>query len=385
MQAALRRLLPAATLVIAATAVLLWTQRDARDIAEAPDPEPPGPQAAAGEPTAEAALPPDVPAEPPPTLASTTTVPEPTTTTRPPLGRTWRIRVVVWIDSPPAADVLAGLREGLAASGLVEERDWTLDVTQVGGDATALQNVLDGLAHDGTDVAVVLSTPALQGALRRVKTLPVVFALVPDPFGVGAGSSDDAHRPNVTGVYTLAAYPEMAELLAKDFPGWKRIGTLYTPADANSVADRNRFGGALRQQGITLVSVPVRGPGDLDRAAAALVALEPDAVVQIPDDVTGAGFAHLVSATRAARVPLFAFTSDAVTEGAALAIALDYRAAGERAAERLAAILEGTSPAAIPFGGPGRRLLVVSPLQAAGVGMTLPEGVLERADRMVGG
>jgi ABC-type uncharacterized transport system substrate-binding protein len=390
MRAALRRLLPAAALVVAAAGGLLLTQRDAREAGTPAPADAPGPVAEASPPPAaepapidpepaEAAPAADVAEAPPPTA------PEPTTTTLPALGRTWRVHVVVWVRSPQAADTLAGLRQGLVASGLVEDRDWVLDVTELQGDAALLPAVLDGLTHDGTDVAVVLSTPALQSALRRVKRLPVVFALVPDPFGVGAGSADDVHRPNVTGVYTLAPYPEMAELLAQDFPAWKRIGTLYTPADPGSLADRNRFGGALRQHGLALVSVPVRGAADVGRAATELVALRPDAIVQIPDDLTAAGFGQIVAAARAGGLPVFAFLGDAVTEGAALALTLDHRVAGERVAERLAAILKGTSPADIPFGGPGRRSLVVSPLHAASVGLTLPDGVIARADRMVGG
>ena len=69
----------------------------------------------------------------------------------------------------------------------------------------------------------------------------MVFTVVADPFVAGAGKTDTEHLPNVTGVYTQGPYREMAEMLRDHFPAIKRVGTLYCPAEANSVANKDVF------------------------------------------------------------------------------------------------------------------------------------------------
>jgi putative ABC transport system substrate-binding protein len=379
---ALRRLAPLLLLVVAAAAALVAVERRsaAPDAVAAPVTEA---VAVAAAPAVAAAT--AVPADDPPPRADDAP-PAPTTTTTldpPVLGRVWRLLAVRYADSKPAADTLDGFRLGLADAGLLEGRDWVLDAESAGSDLATLRALLDGVDRGGVDLLVVESTPALQMALRRVRRVPIVFAMAAAPFVVGAGETDDEHRANVTGVYTLGAFPEMAELLQARFPAWKRVGTVYCPTEINSVTNRTRLAGALDQHGISLVSVPARSPVELADAAVALTLRRPDVIVQVPDNLSAANFALLADAARRAQIPLMGFMREAVVQGAALAIALDYRSAGARAAAKAAAIMRGTPPARIPLGGAGPRMLLVSPANAARLGFTLPPALLADADEVM--
>ena len=69
-----------------------------------------------------------------------------------------------------------------------------------------------------------------------------------DPFAAGAGKSDTDHRANVTGVYLAFPYAEVAHAIREVLPRARRVGTLFTPGELNSVVARQRFEDALKNR-----------------------------------------------------------------------------------------------------------------------------------------
>lgn len=348
-----RRLGLALALIAGASAVLLWSDRGARRRGEG------APAAAA---LAGAADPAGAPAG---------------------LRRTWRARVVLYLETPPAEEALEGIHQGLDESGLVAGRDYALTTTSAQGDMATLVSILDGLAGDGTDLLLTLSTPTLQAAVQRVRHMPIVFTFVANPLLAGAGRSDEDHLPNVTGVYTVGAYVDMAALIAEAFPSWRRVGTLFTPAEVNSVFNKDLFVAAAAERGLAVDTVAASSPGELSDAALALAGRPIDAIVQIADNQTMGGFTAIARAGRRAGKPVVGFTTSAVEQGAVFALSVDYRQAGRDAAAKAVQVMRGASPAAIPFSQPSHKELIVSVPNAALIDLTVPAVLLARADRVV--
>ena len=298
-------------------------------------------------------------------------------------ARTWKTRLVLYVETPPAEEALQGVHEGLAASGLVEGRDYTMTAASAQGDMATLSSIMDSVASDGTDLLVTLSTPTLQTALQKVKRIPIVFTFVANPLLVGAGRSDTDHLPNVTGVYTVGPYKEMAELLATLFPSWRRIGTLFAPAEVNSVFNKDVLVDACTERGITVETVAANSAGELADAALALATRPIDAIVQIADNQSMGGFTVIARAGLRAGKPVVGFSTSAVEQGAAFALSVDYHGAGVDAAGKIALVMRGTPPAEIPFTMPSRKELVVSLPNARAMGLDLPAAFMERADRVI--
>jgi len=299
-----------------------------------------------------------------------------------PLPRKLRVTMVNYVESPLADEAARGIHEGLAQSGLQAGRDYTLSEQNAQGDMATLAGIFDAAEVQGTDLYLVLSTPALQTALQKVRGKPVVFTFVADPFRAGAGRSDAEHLPNVTGVYTLGPYAELAELLARHYPQLKRVGTLFCPAEANSLTNRDLFVSEAGKHGITVVSAPANSAADIPDAALSLTAKRLDAIVQITDNLSAAGFASIAKAARAARLPLFGSNVGAVEQGAGVALSRDYFDAGVEAAKKAAQVMRGVPPADIPFSPPRVVKTLVSPRNAADLGMAIPEELARRADVM---
>ncbi len=301
---------------------------------------------------------------------------------RKPLGRRWRIRETSYSESVMVEDAMRGFRQGLTEAGLTDGRDYSLQTLCAQGDMAGLGALFDSAKTAGTDLYVVYSTPALQTAIRRVQHSPVVFTVVADPFVAGAGKTETEHLPNVTGVYTLGPYREMAQLLRNHFPQIQRVGTLFCPAEANSLANKDLFVKEANKCGLTIETVPANSPAEMSDAAQALCGRKLDAVVQVIDNLSSAGFPAIVRAASLSRIPVFACQGGAVKQGAVLALARDYYDAGRESASIAARIMRGESPSRIPFSPPTKTKKLVNLPKAAELRLIIPEPVLRDAERV---
>jgi ABC-type uncharacterized transport system substrate-binding protein len=302
---------------------------------------------------------------------------------KPAKERLWNVDLLAYIDVVDVEDAERGIRAGLHEAGLREGEDFRFTVRNAQGDMATLSALVDAAVTDRADLVMTLSTPTLQAALQRASRLPIVFTFVADAVAAGAGTSNEEHLPNVTGVPTVSAYPELVAITLECLPDTRRIGTLFVPAEANSAVNRERLTQEAAKRGIEVVALPVNTIGELPDAADALASHPIDAIVQIGTNLTTAGFASIARSARRERVPLFgALTSDA-DNGAAVVVARDYYDGGLRAGHLAARVLRGESPRGIPFEPLRTSKLLVNPSAARAMGFALPESVVARASRVI--
>jgi ABC-type uncharacterized transport system substrate-binding protein len=272
-------------------------------------------------------------------------------------------------------ETLAGLRDGMADWPLREGRDYTLTVRSAQGDIAALNGIVDAMIGGGADVIIPLSTPSLQAVMRKA-TVPVVFSTVADPMAAGVGTSYEDHPANVTGITVLAPVDEMLDLLKTHFPAVRRVGTLFCPAEANSVVLKDLLVERGEARGFEVVTVAANSSAELADAAVALASRPIDAILQISDNLSSAGFTAISKAARQAQMPLFSLNSTTVPLGAPVAIGRDYHDAGIAAAGVLGRVLRGESPGDIPYAVAPTVVRKFDEENARAVGMTLPPGLV---------
>ncbi|HEX9046070.1 MAG TPA: ABC transporter substrate-binding protein [Verrucomicrobiae bacterium] len=296
-----------------------------------------------------------------------------------PLAKSWRIQQISYIESVMVEDAMRGFADGLKEAGLKAGADFTLRTLSAQGDMAAVGSLFDSAKTTGVDLYVVYGTPALQNAIRKVPSTPIVFTVVADPFVAGAGKSDSNHLPNITGVYTQGPYREMAELLRTYFPQIKSVGTVYCPAEVNSVANKDCFIREATRRGLTVETVPANTPSELADAAMALCSRRLDAVAQVIDNLSVAGFPAISRAAAQTRLPVFSCQGASVKQGAAVAVARDYYIAGRETAFKAAQIMRGESPARIPFSPPSQTQVLVNPRNAQAAGLVIPAELMRQA------
>lgn len=300
-----------------------------------------------------------------------------------PSGKKWKIAVVQYNETPPSEETLAGMTEGWKSSPLVEGRDYTLSLRNAQGDMSAISGCLDTAVTEGADLIVPLSTPTLQTTIARVRKLPIVFSLVANPVAAGAGTSNENHLPNVTGVAVMAPVDGILNFMQKYYPEMKRFGTLFCPAEVNSVNLKEALEAECQKRGLTLETVAVNSAGEMADSALALMSRPIDAVLQISDNLSSAGFTAITKAARRAQKPLVSMNSTMIPQGAGVAIGRDYHAAGMETTRLIERVIAGENPATIPFLLPPKMVLSVSRSNAAAVGMSLPAGLIQEANNVL--
>jgi len=305
---------------------------------------------------------------------------KPTAVAPPPVpaaGRKFKVDLIEYLDTPNVEINREGLRAGFVRAGLQEGRDLELRIRNAQGDMATLNTMVDAALADGTDVLLAATTPALQVTLRRANNHPVVFSVVANPVIAGAGKSNTDHLPFVTGAYIPAPHREGLLALRKCLPNVKRVGTLFVPAEINSVYYKEELVKEAAQLGIEVETVGVSNSGEVADAALALCGRSIDAVVQISDNLTGSSFASIAQAAKRARLPLLAFASGQVRLGAFMSVSRDYFDGGVASAEIAARVLRGESPARIPFRMVEKLKYVFNPAVATAVGITIPQELLQ--------
>jgi ABC-type uncharacterized transport system substrate-binding protein len=296
--------------------------------------------------------------------------------------KTWNVNILAMVSSIDSDDVERGMRDGLA-SRLVEGRDYTVKVRNAQGDMPTLSGLVDAAVSDGADLIMTLSTPTLQATVQRVKTIPIVFSFSSNPIGAGAGASYEDHLANVTGVPTVSAYGDVVRIIQQLMPRARRLGTLVVPSEVNSVFNTQQAVEVARKHGLELVTVPVNTSSDVADATLALLAQGIDAICQVGSNLTIAGFASIVRPAQQARVPVFGFLSSDAKNGAVAVAARDFYESGREAGVMAARVIQGQSPATMPFQEVEGAKLIVNLEAARRAGIVVPEAVRARANEVL--
>jgi ABC-type uncharacterized transport system substrate-binding protein len=300
-------------------------------------------------------------------------------------ARLWKLGLVAVADNITLEECYDGLREGLDESGLVAGRDFRINYRNAQGDIATLNSICDEMNGNDEDLVIVLTTTALQTALRKIDAKPLLFGFVLDPFAAGAGKSDTDHRANVTGVYLDFPYAEVARTIREVLPRAQRVGTLFTPGELNSVIARQRFENALKAQGLSIVSTPVNAPSEVSDAALALCQAKIDVFCQLSDAMSNASFPAIARACDSMKTPLFAFASGQTKLGAILSVGSDYKDNGRDVGHLAARMIRGQASAATPFSATKRVYRTVNLDNARRYAVAIPQDWLDKADVVLPG
>ncbi len=298
-------------------------------------------------------------------------------------GMSLKLDLVQYSDSPLSEVSREGIVDGLHRLEKDLNLKINLQVSNAQGDVGTLNLILDAVKSRRPALLFVSSTPTLQAAVKKIKDFPVVFTTVADPVVAGAGDSFTSHLPNITGISTRGDYEGMASLLAEVFPGIQTAGTLFTPGEANSIANLLSLEEALLKRDITLISVPVNASTETAEAAITLMSRKPEVVCQIIDNLTSLSFEPIIKAGDRAGIPVFGFVSDQAEKGAVITLARDYHQAGLDAVRLAGQILSGIDPVDIPFEYVSKTILIINTDAALKHGLNIPERVIAKASGII--
>jgi putative ABC transport system substrate-binding protein len=283
----------------------------------------------------------------------------------------------------PALDAdRKGFMDVLKEHGYVEGKNVVYDVRIAQGNMATANSIAKELVGKKVDLIYTIATPTSQACVNATKTIPIVFSSVTDP--VGAGLVPNLEKPggNVTGMTDRSPVDRQMDLLVEVFPKVKRLGVIYNPGEDNSVSSLKQIKEDTKKRNIEVVEATANNSSGVFMAAKTLVG-RVDAVHIPTDNTVVSAFESVVKVCEENQIPLFAADVDSVPRGAVVALAIDYYRLGRQAGEVAVKVLKGEKPGDIPVETLRDLKLWVNTKAASKMGITLPESVMKRADKVI--
>ena len=235
------------------------------------------------------------------------------------------------------------------------------------------------------DVILTAGEPAVAALQRATRTVPIVFAQVPDP--VGAGFVDSLARPggNITGfaVFEYGISGKWLELLKQIAPRVTRVAVLRDPATASGTGQLGALQGAAPSFGVELRPIDVREPGEIERALAAFARTANGGLI-VSGSAASVVHRNLIVKLAAQHRLAAVYTQRFfVTGGGLISYGPDRIDQYRQAAHYVDRILKGEKPGDLPVQAPTKYELVINLKTAKALGLTVPDTVLATADEVI--
>jgi putative ABC transport system substrate-binding protein len=277
-------------------------------------------------------------------------------------------------------------RQGMSDDGLIENRDYQLDLRFADGDYGRFPTFAAELVQRNAAVMVVTTISAARAAQRASTTIPIVMTGLIDPVGQGLIKSLARPGGNTTGLANLAqdVMPKLVEILRFALPSVKTIAVLFNPANPANRELAKAMPANASSIGVTVLPVEFDNAGKLDADFAAVIAQQaPDAMVVMSDAALYDLREPISALALKYRLPIIAYVPEFTDVGALMSYGPPRRAMYRAAAGYVKKILSGTKPADLPVEQPTQVELSVNLQTAKALGITIPESVLTRADRVI--
>ncbi len=288
-------------------------------------------------------------------------------------------------DSPVA---LEAFRLGLRDLGYVEGRSLVIEYRDAEGEAERLPALAAELVALKVDVIVAPGTPSALAAKQATRTIPIVFPAAGDPVTSGLVTSLARPGGNVTGLSNV--HPDLVgkrlELLTQAVPRVSRVAVLWHPGGSDERANRDMLKAAdvaARALGVRLQVVEARGSEDLDRAFSDMTSARADGLTVLASTMFLRERRRLVDLAAKNRLPAVYTWREAVDAGGLMAYGANLADLFRRAASYADKILKGAKPADLPVEEPTKFDLIINLKTAKALGLTIPQSLLLRADKVI--
>ncbi len=305
-----------------------------------------------------------------------------------PLEHVRRIGVLMGFAEDDLASrlLLASFKERLAVLGWIDGRNLRIDVRWSAGDVDRASALAKELVALQPEVIFCNTTPVTTALHRETRTIPIVFVLASDPVGRGFVKTLAHPGGNITGFQHLESslLEKWLQLLKEIAPQVTRVAVMFNPQTAPYTEEfLQPLKAAAPKFGVKMFMANVRSESDIDKAITTLGRGPGGGLIAITDSFNYVHRKSILALTARHKVPAIYWQSILSEEGGLISYGIDIADLFPRAAPYVDRILRGAKPADLPVELPTKFELVVNKKTAKALGITIPQSLLLRADRVI--
>ena len=277
--------------------------------------------------------------------------------------------------------LIAGLRE----LGYVEGENIIIEYRRAEGKYERLAGLAAELVQMKVDVIVAASPPAVRAAQQATATIPIVMVRTADPVGNGLVASLARPGRNVTGLSNINVdlSSKYLELLRLAVPKLSRISVLVNPTHPNHPNYLKRIQATDKTNILGISPVQAATESQIETAFAAMKQERAEALIVLPDSFFSTQARRIAELAAQHRLPTMLWNREHVESGGLMGYGQNAAEHYYRAATYVDKILKGAKPADLPVEQPTKIELVINLKTAKAIGLTIPQELLLRADKVI--
>jgi putative ABC transport system substrate-binding protein len=300
-----------------------------------------------------------------------------------------RVVRIGYLDSSTAAgsaELLDVFRKQMTQLDWIEGKNLTIEYRYADGNVERLSELALELVKLKTDAIVVNNTATASAIKKATSTIPIVMISSTDPVGNGLIASLGRPGGNVTGT---TGFPEelsgkRLEILKETVPKFTRVGVIAGQAGPGTDTQLKAIKDATSALGLKLVETGLtRDHEKLLNAFHFVVREHVDGIITMSGPIVFAQRKNIILLAASYKLVAVYPYREFVEDGGLMSYGNEFRENYRRAAVYVDKILRGAKPGDLPVERPSKFEFVVNLKAAKEIGLTIPQRVLARADRVI--
>lgn len=286
--------------------------------------------------------------------------------------------------SNPNVNIDAFLR-GMHDLGYIEGKNLVIEWRFADQKFERLSALASELVKTNVEVIVTAATPPTLALQRATSTIPIVFMSVGDPVRMGIVASLARPGSNITGLSntTTDIGAKAIELLKNLIPALSHAAVLTNPSNPALPPLLKNVQIAAQQLGVAILPVQARNPEDIERGFVTMMREHAQAVIVLSDSFLLSQRSQTAQLAVKNRLPSMYQVREEALAGGLMSYGPNLMDIFRRGAVYVDKILKGTKPSELPVEQPTELELVVNLKTARALGLTIPETILFRADKVI--
>jgi putative ABC transport system substrate-binding protein len=283
------------------------------------------------------------------------------------------------------ASRVEAFQQGLRELGYIDAKNIVIEWRFADGRLDRLRDLAAELTRLKAEVIVTAGSEATRAMKQATTTIPVVMTQDSDP--VGSGFVAGLARPggNITGLSSHAAElsGKRLELLKDMLPRLSRVALFATstaPQNAQVLKETETAAGAL---GVKLQTFDILDFKDIEKAFRAIKGQTDAVLMNASGLIANPHRKEIVDLAVKNRLAVMHSLSEDMGSGGLIFYGVSQKELDRRAAIYVDKILKGAKPADLPVEQPKKFEFIINLKAAKQLGVTIPQRVLARADRVI--
>jgi putative ABC transport system substrate-binding protein len=294
--------------------------------------------------------------------------------------------VIGFLDASAAtAARLTAFYEGLKIEGFVRNQNVAIDYHSAESDYSRLPRLAADFVNRKVVVIAAAGIAAALAAKAATTTIPIIFAVGPDPVQMGLIGGLNWPGGNISGVTNMAEKREQRrlELLHELIPTAAIFALLINPTNPNAEAQTRGALAASRKMGLQLNVLHASAEGEFATAFATLAGLQASGLAISDDELFISRSAQLAALAVRRAVPAIFQHREFVAAGGLMSYGNNLTETYHQAGVYSGLILKGGKTADLPVYQSTKVEFLVNLRTAKSLGLAFPLTMLGRADEVI--